>query len=178
MLEIIIPRETLFDEETETFSEVGTKLRLEHSLLSLSKWESRFQIPFLSNTEKTREQILQYICDMSVDEDVDLSILDGLTEENIHTINDYINNKMTATWFAEEKKAPNRQIITAELIYYWIFTYGIAIECQHWHLNRLLTLVRVFNRMNAPKTKQTHGELMAQRRALNARRRAELGTSG
>lgn len=106
-------------------------------------------------------------------------VLSKLTQENIVDINKYIEAKMTATWFSDAPGAPKTQaVITAELIYYWMVVFQIPFECEHWHLNRLFTLIRVCNIKQEKPKKMSRSELAARNRALNAQRKAQLGTSG
>jgi hypothetical protein len=168
-----------FDEETSEFvSADAIVLELEHSLVSLSKWESKWEQPFLDRTEKTEEQIVDYIRTMILTPDFPPEVLSRLTEDNFTEINNYINAKMTATWFNDPPNPPVREIITAELIYYWMISLGIPFECQHWHLNRLITLVKVCNYKNAPEKTVSRGEVLASQRALNDQRRAQFKTKG
>jgi hypothetical protein len=168
-----------FDEATSKFvSPVEAVLELEHSLVSLSAWESKWKIPFLGDKPKTNEQVLDYVIMMFSGTEFSEDLLGKLSDENIKEINDYINDKMTATWFREEKHQDSGEIVTAELIYYWMIALGVPFECQHWHLNRLLTLIKVCNIKNAPKKKLSRAEAIQQQRDLNAQRRRELNTKG
>ena len=187
MLRITIPAVKpveLYDENTEMF--VMTKglkeqtLQLEHSLLSLSKWESKWCKPFLTNQEKTREETIDYIKCMTLTQNVDPEAYNYLTEENMKQIKEYIEAPMTATSFSDDKKAKGgREIVTAELIYYWMIALQIPFDpCQKWHINRLLTLVKVCNIKNAPPKKMSKREIMSQNAAINAARRQKLNSRG
>lgn len=179
MLTIEVAMSEGFDDETEEFVETDVvTIELEHSLVSLSKWESFFEKPFLSATQKTSEETLWYVMAMTLTPDVPLAVYENLTEKNVLAIDTYINSKQTATWFSDGGGEQSREIITAEVIYYWLVALEIPFECQNWHLNRLLTLVRVCNEKNAPKKQMTQAEVLARNRELNAKRRAELGTAG
>ena len=181
MLRIEVPiGDEEWDEATETFmAEKTVTLELEHSLVSLSKWESKWCKSFLSKQEKTPEETIDYIKCMTVTEDVDPSVYDHLTNENMKQINAYIEAPMTATYFSDQKsKGGSREVITSELIYYWMIALQIPFECQHWHLNRLLTLVRVCNIKNQPPKKMSKREITSRNAALNAARRQQLNSRG
>jgi len=179
MLKISVPLAEGFDEATKQFVDTETyALELEHSLASLSKWESREEKAFLGKEEKTNEQVLRYIKDMTLTSDVPWEIYLRLSPENIQQINAYINAKQTATWFNDQRTRPSREIITAELIYYWMVSLQIPFECQYWHLNRLITLVRVCNEKNQPSKKMSRSDAARRQRELNAQRRANMGTRG
>lgn len=180
MLQIMIPATEQWDENNQEF--VYTKeqsLSLEHSLVSLSKWESKWHKPFLSKIEKTYDEILDYIKCMTITQNVNPNVYGCLTDDNVKQINAYIENPMTATTFVEGPKGSiNREQITAELIYYWMITLNIPFECQKWHLNRLLTLIRVCDVKNTPPKKRSTSSIMSRNAALNAARRKQFSTTG
>lgn len=180
MLKITIPPTEMFNEETQEFFYIkGQELILEHSLVSLSKWESEWKKPFLSKEEKTRAETIHYIECMTITQNVDPNIYKSINSTIMDQVNKYIEHPMTATTFAKPKnKPPNREIITAEIIYYWMILFNIPFECQKWHLNRLLTLINVCNLKSNSDKKMTRAELLARNRALNAARRNQLGTTG
>lgn len=181
MLTLTVPGFELFDNETQTFSTTETTvLELEHSLVSLSKWESKWNLPFLGRDEKTNEQIIDYVKLMTLTPDVPDEVYLRLSDENYEQINGYINSKQTATWFREDPNSPkNREIITAEIIYYWMIALKIPQEYQWWHLARLFTLVRVLNQKNQPPKKAGSTQsAAAQRRALNEARQRQYNTTG
>lgn len=180
MLRIEIPLGVeQWDESKQEFIEPKTQiLQLEHSLVSLSKWESKWCKPFLSS-EKNDEEILDYIKCMTVTPNVNQGIYNYLTPVNIQEIIDYINAPMTAAAFPKEKiNNTNREIITADIIYYWMVALQIPSEYQKWHLNRLLALIRVCNIKNAPPKKRSRNEIAAEYARLNAARRQQLNTKG
>ena len=173
-----------WDEEREEFVESKTQtLQLEHSLVSLSKWESKWRKPFLSKDGRTHEETVDYIRCMTITQNVPPEVYDHISDKNIAEVNEYIQEPMTATWFVEDrmlngKRGNTNEQITSELIYYWMVALTIPFECQKWHLNRLLTLIRVCNTKNQPDKKMSKREVMSKQAALNAARRKKYNTKG
>lgn len=180
MLTITIPATEMWDEKNEKFIDIKEcRLQLEHSLVSLSKWESKWCKPFLFTNDKTAEEIMDYVRCMTLTTNVSPEVYYGLTSENIKAINAYIEAPMTATHFGSEQNGSGkREIVTSELIYYWMIALNIPFECQKWHLNRLLTLIRICNIKNQPAKKMSRKEIISRNAALNAARRKQLGTKG
>lgn len=180
MLRITIPAVELWDERKQEFIKTKEQtLQLEHSLVSVAKWESKWCKAFLSKKEKSYEETLDYIKCMTITQNVDPEIYSYLTNANFEQINEYISAPMTATTFSEDKTSKgNREVITAEVIYYWMIALQIPPEYQKWHLNRLLTLIRVCNIKNAPPKKRSKRDIVSQNAALNAARRRQLNTRG
>lgn len=179
MLKIRIPSSEFFDERTNRFITIkGQEIQLEHSLVSVSKWESKWKKPFLGDKPKTREETVDYVRCMTITQNVDPSVYLGLSDQNIIDINAYIDDPMTATTFKNQSRKSSRQIITSEIIYYWMISLEIPLECQKWHLNRLLTLIRVCDEKNQPGKKKSRKDIMAENKALNRMRKARSGTHG
>jgi hypothetical protein len=179
VLQIVIPGRELFDEETSMFIESKREvLQLEHSLISISKWESKFCKPFLSNEEKTIEETIEYIKCMTITQNVNPRVYDHLPNEVFNQIKEYINESMTATWFGKKHTPGNREIVTSEVIYYWMIALNIPMECQKWHFNRLITLIRVCSDKSQPPKKRGRREFINDRSALNRARKKELRTKG
>lgn len=179
MLQITIPGMELYDEAKDEFiTTKPTTISLEHSLLSVSKWESKWHVPFLSKQDKTREQVIDYIRCMTVTPNVDPYVYEGLTPKLMEVVNAYITDPMTATTFNDRNQRPSREIVTSEIIYYSMTEYGIPFECQKWHLNRLLTLLHVCSAKNAPKKKMSKRDVLGQNAQLNALRKARSGSRG
>lgn len=180
MFQLSIPGAEYWDEQKQEFVyKKPVVLQLEHSLVSLSKWESKWNKAFLSKGEKTNEETLDYIKCMTITQNVNPDVYARLTIKNFEEINAYIDAPMTATTFGEDKsKKSNKEIITAELIYYWMIALNIPFECQKWHLNRLLALIRVCDIKNSPPKKMSKKEIMSRNAALNEARKKQLNTRG
>ena len=179
MLRIIVPGAEFYNENTDEFIYFDDQeLELEHSLLSISKWEGIYNKPFLSSSDKTVEEILDYVRCMTITQNVKPEVYNRLTEDNLKAINDYIENPMTATTFSDINQRPSREIITSEIIYYWMVSFNIPFECQKWHLNKLLTLIKVCNIKNSPPKKMSRQEILSRNRALNEARKKNLNTMG
>ena len=180
MLEIIVPFFEEFDEQHNLFiPHKEQRLTLEHSLVSISKWESKWCKPFLSKDKMSYEETVDYIRCMTLTKNVDADVYSRLTNGNIRAVEAYIDAPMTATTFSNmEQRSNKREIITAELIYYWMIALNIPFECQKWHLNRLLTLIRVCNIKSQNPKKMGRRKTMAQNRSLNAARKRAMNTKG
>jgi len=181
MLEIVIPEQELYDEAKQEFVTIESKtLRLEHSLVSISKWEAKWHKPFLSKDDKTNEEAIDYIRCMTIGQKVKAEIYNYIPLEVFSKIKGYIDDPMTATWFNEKPvdKKKSNETITSELIYYWMIAQNIPMECQKWHLNRLLTLIKVCSIKNKPPSKRKKKDIVSERRALNEARRSKLNSKG
>ena len=183
MLKITIPAcPEQFDEVNNVFIPATKEqtLSLEHSLVSLSKWESKWHKPYLGKEPKTMDEFIDYIRCMTLTQNVDPNVYTALltTPHLLKKVSAYIDESMTATTFPKNNKPPSREIITSEVIYYWMISYNIPFECQKWHLSRLLTLINVCNVKNAPQKKMSRREVIQRNKALNAARRKRLNTRG
>jgi len=180
MLKLTVKGRELFDESTESFITVkDTVLKLEHSLLSLSKWESKWHKPFLDDKQKTAEEYLDYIQCMCIGQDIDANVLYCLTDSDMKKIIKYIDDPMTATTIDDKRNSKRgSRIVTSELIYCWMVTLQIPFECEKWHLNRLLTLIRVCNIENSPKKRMKGKDILKQNSNINHQRRQMLNSMG
>lgn len=180
MLELTVPDKEFYNEVTgEFFTKPGGPLVLEHSLLSISKWESKTKKPFLYTMAKSMkpDEFIEYVKCMTVNrpkpevyENIDLDILDKVRA--------YMEDPMTATWFSEKDKRRSREIVTAEVVYYWMTALQIPFECEKWHFNRLMTLITVCKLKNQPPKKMSERDVMSRNSKLNAARRKASGSRG
>lgn len=184
MLTLHIDAQKGFNDVTNEFITIKeTTLQLEHSLISLKKWEQKYHVPFLDDkNEKTTEQWIYYIQCMTITQNVDPNVFKYMSPENMKKVTDYIEDPMTATWFSDNKNQGaggrnKKEVITAEIVYYWMIELGIPIEFEKWHLNQLMTLIRVINIKRDPK-KMGQKEAAMQRSALNAQRKARAHSRG
>lgn len=190
MLQIRIPDSPdteVFNNRTGEFDIIkgrkGATVQLEHSLISVSKWESKWKKSFLNTQEKSIPETIDYVRCMSLGTPIDPAIYNNLSQKNLEEIYAYINDSMTATWFNDRKgkDRPSRKIVTSELIYSWMIDCEIPISCEKWHLNRLLTLIRVRRSEMSGKDghpKMRRKDMLAQNKSLNAARRAKMGSKG
>lgn len=180
MLTLIVGGNEYFNEETQEFETRGSfVLEFEHSLISLSKWESKYKKAFLSKGPKTSREIFDYIMGMIITPNVAPDVLHQCTQEDFDQIQEYIDSSESATTFGEmPERRGSGEIITSELIYYWLVLFNIPFECQTWHLNRLFALIRICNVKSSKPKKMTKHEIAMRNRELNAQRRKELNTSG
>lgn len=179
MLKVTIPEGELWDEKRSEFVRVKrTDLQLEHSLVSLSKWESKWHKPFLG-ADKTVDETLDYIRCMTLTQNVNPSVYQFMSEDVMEQVSEYIADPMTATWFSKGMKGTSsREVITSEIIYYWMIARGIPFECQKWHLNRLLTLIRVFDAKSDTTKKMGRKAIAQDNAAINAARRKAMRSKG
>lgn len=179
MLKLKIPSLEVYDEKNDLFIQLPeAELQLEHSLISISRWESKWCKPFLKNEEKTVEELIDYIKCMTLNSNVNDSVYKYLQPKELEKIKKYIESPMTATTFNDTNKRSSREIITSEIIYYWMVSFNIPFECQKWHLNRLLTLIRVCSIKNSPQKKMSQKEIMSSNKELNNARKAMYNSKG
>lgn len=174
-----------FDEsKMEFFYTNNVTIEMEHSLFTISKWEMKYKKPFIEKKEaktKTEEEVKDYVKMMIInmdEKDITDDIVNTLFTKHSHKINEFINDNMTATTFRNEKKGHSSEIITSELIYYWMILNEIPVEFEHWHLSRLLTLIRICNIKNSPPKKRSARDIMSENNRINAARRAKYGSKG
>lgn len=179
MIKITVSASEAWDESKQEF--ITTKeqtLELEHSLVSISKWESKWCKPFVSSN-KTKEETIDYVRCMTLNRNIDPNVYLFLSNSNIEQINNYIEAPMTATWFNEKQTCKkNSEQVTSELIYYYMVAFNIPFECEKWHINRLMTLIHICDIKNRPAKKMSKREIMSQNAALNAARRKRMNTKG
>lgn len=177
---ITIPEQELFVPPDRFVYTKETTIKIEHSLVAIAKWEAKWHVPFLDeHTEKTNEMMLDYIRCMTISQNVDPNIFKFIPEDVLIEINEYIDNPMTATWFKEDRRGNSRgEVVTNELVYYWMIAQNIPMECAKWHFNHLMTLIRVCSEKNAPQKKMSRRDILSQNRALNAARRKASGSKG
>lgn len=184
MIVVTVPKREVYDTKKEIFYTVekDTTLQLEHSLISLQKWESKWHKPFLGKNDKTTEEIMDYIRCMCLTPNVKEDVFYCIPSTEMARISKYIEDPMTATWFSEDKKANARgrkkEVITAEIIYYWMISLNIPSEYKKWHLNQLLTLIRVINVKNTPKKKRSTRDILEDHKRINEMNKQRFGTTG
>lgn len=178
MLKLSFPETEIFDENTCTFSKIkATTISLEHSLVSISKWESKWHKSYLSS-DKTAEELIDYIRCMTITQGIDPRIYLLLREYHLEQVLNYIGDSMTATTFGEDDTPPSNEIVTSELIYYLMIAFNIPMSCEKWHINRLLTLIRICKLKNEPPKKMSTSAILARNRKLNEARRKALKSKG
>ena len=179
MLQLVVPDLEVYDDgKSEFIIKKGQILQVEHSLVSIAKWESKWNKPFLTNKAKTIEETIDYIKCMTITQNVLPYIYSQITNENVNQVSEYIALPMSATWFTNEDNTPSKEIITSEIIYYSMIAYNIPFECQKWHLNRLLTLIRVCKKKNDKPKKMSRTEIVNRNRELNNKRRQQSNSKG
>lgn len=181
MLELEIPEKELYNEATNEFlHSKPVTLRLEHSLVSISKWEAKWKKPFLlKNYSFPREELIDYVRCMTISQNVDPSVYMLLTKSELEKVNAYIETDQTATKFSNLKSRPNSQVVTSELVYYWMTVHNIPFECQKWHFSRLMALIQICSIRNNPEeNKMSKRAIFEQNRQLNAQRRKAMNSKG
>jgi len=179
MLTIVTDSVEYYNDETAGFVYVkAQRLTLEHSLVSISKWEATWNKPFLGKDPKTDEEVIDYIKCMTITQNVKPIIYRNLSKDNNKAISDYLEAPMTATILPKDNSGTSREVVTSELVYYWMIALNIPMECQKWHFNRLLTLINVCDIKSKPPNKRNARDIAARNRKLNAERRAKFKTKG
>ena len=179
MLEVDVPAGEFYNEDTNLFFETkAIRLRLEHSLVSISKWEATWKKPFLSREKHSNEELRDYVRCMTLNQHVDPMVYHALTSENLKAIAEYISDEMTATTIQDPSQKTSREVVTSELIYYWMVAYNVPWEAQKWHLSRLMTLIRICSIKNGPQKKMSKHDILSRNARLNAQRRAKYKTRG
>lgn len=179
MLTVKVPQSEFFDEETDEFFTIHEQtLTLEHSLVAIAKWESKYHKSFFSKTPKTGPELIEYYRCMTITQNVNPFVYMVLGEENIKKIQEYMEDPMTATTIKRSKRANSGTITTSDTIYYLMIQLGIPFECQKWHINRLLTLIEVCEEENKPKKKMSNKQILSEYSEINAARRARMHSKG
>lgn len=177
---ITVPEQELFIPPDKFVTLKETTFKIEHSLVAIAKWEAKWHVPFLdANAQKTNEMIIDYIKCMTISQNVNPIIYEHLPEQTLQEINEYIDDPMTATWFTDSKPGKGTgEVITSELVYYWMIAQNIPPEYDKWHFNRLMTLIRVCSEKNSPSKKMSRKDILSRNKALNAARRKASGSRG
>ena len=180
MLTILVPETELYDEKKNEFIQIKEQtLVLEHSLVSIAKWESKWKKSYLSSVNKSYDETIDYIKCMTITKNVNPLIYKSLNKEALSAIEKYINDPMTATYFYDKDERPSGpNIVTAEVVYYWMIALNIPMECQKWHFNRLITLIKVCNIKSNPGKKMSRREIITRNQALNEERKRKYNTRG
>ena len=176
---ITIPAKELYDPIKNEFIEIKEQtIVIKHSLVSISKWEAKWHKPFLSSASKTWEESIDYVRCMTVSQNVNSNVYELLTQAEFEEINAYIDDPMSARKYVDDGRGGPPELITSELIYYWMISFGIPMECQKWHLNRLLALIKLCSIKNQPSKRGASSDYLQRRNALNASRRRAMHSRG
>lgn len=187
MIEITIPKGQIVDDETGNVyrAEKDWTLVLEHSLISVQKWEAKWHVAFLNRGTRTFEQTIDYLRCMTLTPNVPEEIYYCIPEKEMKKVLDYVDDPMTATRVNDDSESQRgfgrkigREVVTAEVIYYWMISLNIPAEYKKWHLNQLLTLIRVINAKNQPKKKRRMKDVLEEYRAINEANKARFHTEG
>lgn len=182
MLELVIQGDEGFNEATGEFEYTkNVSLQMEHSLISIAKWEAKHHKAYLSRKrDKTYEEMIDYFRCMTINKNVDPSVYYRISKEQMVEIEHYINDPMTATYMPQDDDSPGgvSDTITAELIYYWMISYNIPPDYRRWHINQLMALINVCSRKNSPPKKRSTEAIQRRNARLNAERRARLNSKG